>query len=90
MTRIKFITVIIICLTIISCAEERHSFPTEKRFWDTSDYRAANLELNYGYKSDEKLPSFDDPETRIIVEKLVDHENYKVILEEKLFLKTMN
>lgn len=83
MNRIKPVVIAIFCLIVINCKEEKHAFPTEKRFWDIQDYRAANLELNYDYESDEKLPSFDDPQTRIIVEKLVDHENFKVVLEDK-------
>ncbi|MEO9512447.1 MAG: hypothetical protein ABJN84_17195 [Flavobacteriaceae bacterium] len=84
MIKIKSIFLSTLCFLILSCNEkEKHSFPIEKRFWDTEDYRAANLELNYGYDSDEKLPSFDDPETRMIVEKLVDHENYKIVLDDK-------
>lgn len=55
----------------------------EKRFWDTNDYRTVSVELNYGYEDDEKLPSFDDPDTRMIVEKLTDHENYKVVLDDQ-------
>jgi len=83
MSKIKFIILSILFLTILSCKQEEHSFPTEKRFWDTKDYKSAILELNFGYESDEKLPSFDDPATRVIVEKLVDHENYKVVLDDE-------
>ncbi|WP_411031926.1 hypothetical protein [Spongiimicrobium sp. 3-5] len=63
----------------------------EKRFWDVNDYREVTLELNYGYDDDEKLPSLDDPKTRIIVEKLTDHQNYEVVLNDKeLGLKHRN
>jgi len=80
----KNIFLLFLCFLILSCNEnEEHAFPIEKRFWNIKDYKAANLELNYGYETDEKLPSFDDPETSIIVKKLVDHENYKVVLEDK-------
>lgn len=83
MTKIKSLILVILFLTISNCKEEEHPFPTEKRFWSISDYRDVNLELNYGYESDERLPSFDDPETRIIIQKLVDHENYKIVLDDK-------
>lgn len=84
MIKIKHLFLSILSLAILSCNEkEKHSFPTEKRFWDAADYKAANLELNYGYDVDEKLPSFDDPSTRMILEKLVDHENYKIVLDDK-------
>lgn len=92
MIKIKYIFLSLLCIVILSCNEkEKHSFPTEKRYWDAADYRVANLELNYGYDVDEKLPSFDDPATRIILEKLVDHENYKIVLDDKeLGLKHKN
>lgn len=84
MNKLYSVFLFFICLLLINCQEkEEHSFPIEKRFWDVEDYRAANLELVYGYDSDEKLPSFDDPTTKIIVEKLVNHENYKVVLDDK-------
>lgn len=92
MIKIKYLFLSLLSIAILSCNEkEKHSFPTEKRFWDASDYRTANLELNYGYDVDEKLPSFDDPTTRVILEKLVDHENYKIVLDDKeLGLKHKN
>ena len=67
----KNIFLLFLCFLILSCNEnEEHAFPIEKRFWNIKDYKAANLELNYGYETDEKLPSFDDPETSIIVKKI--------------------
>ncbi|QWX85084.1 hypothetical protein H0I23_05460 [Cellulophaga sp. HaHaR_3_176] len=91
MNKPNVILLFIFTLLILSCKEEKHSFPTEKRFWNINDYKSASLELNYGYEDDEKLPSFDDPETNIIVKKLVDHENYKVVLDDnELGLKHRN
>ena len=47
--------------------------------------------LNNGTKPDEKLPTFDDAETKIIVEKLTDQENFKVVLDDdELGLKHKN
>lgn len=83
MKLIKYAFLAIICLTLTNCKTEEHEFPLDKRYWDTGDYDKAVLELRYGYKDDEKKPTFDNPETRIIVEKLTDHQNYKVVLEDK-------
>jgi len=92
MNKIKIVTLVVLCLTAFSCEEKvKHSFQLEKRFWTVQDYKEAITELKYGYESDEKLPSFNDPETKIIVEKLVDHENYKIVLEDdELGLKHRN
>lgn len=83
MKLIKYAFLAIICLTLTNCKTEEHEFPLEKRYWDTADYDKAVLELRFGYKDDEKKPTFDNPETRMIVEKLTDHQNYKVVLEDK-------
>lgn len=73
-----------------SCKTE-NKFPTEKKYWDTDDYDNVVRELRFGTKSDEKLPTFDDAETKIIVEKLTDQENFKVVLDDKeLGLKHKN
>lgn len=83
MTNIKYFLFAIIFLTLASCKTEKHKFPVDKRYWDTKDYQIAILELRYGYKDDERLPTFDNPENRIIVEKLTDDQNYKMVLNDK-------
>lgn len=91
MTKIKIILLAIIFLNLTNCTTEKHNFPTEKRYWDTQDYADVIRELKYGYESDEKLPTFDDPETRIVVEKLTDSQNYDIVLDDnELGLKYRN
>lgn len=91
MTKIKYILLAFICLTLTNCKTEEHEFPVDKRYWDTNDYRDAILELRFGYEDDEKKPTFDNPEQRIIVEKLTDEQNFKIVLNDKeLGLKHRN
>jgi|SRR5690554_2500401 len=91
MMKTKIILLAVICLTLTNCTTEKHKFPIEKRYWDIQDYAEAVRELNYGYEADEKLPAFDDPQTRIIVEKLTDAQNYAIVLDDKeLGLKHRN
>lgn len=80
---IKYAFLAIICLALTNCKTEEHEFPIEKRYWDIQDYDKAILELRFGYKNDEKLPTFDNPEKRIIIEKLTDHQNYNVVLDDE-------
>jgi hypothetical protein len=80
---IKYAFIAFMCLTITNCKTEETKFALDKRYWDTKDYDKAVLELRYGYENDEKLPTFDNPEQRRIVEKLTDHQNYKVVLEDQ-------
>lgn len=91
MKRIKIITGLIISMALANCESEKHQFPIEKRYWNVDDYTKVVLELNYGYKNDEKLPNFSDPESRKIVDKLVDHQNFNIVLDDhELGLKHRN
>lgn len=88
---IKYAFLVIICLTLTNCETEKHKFPLDKRYWDVNDYDDAILELRFGYEDDEKKPTFDNPEQRIIVQKLTDEQNFKIVLEDKeLGLKHRN
>ncbi|MBO0324050.1 hypothetical protein J0X14_17205 [Muricauda sp. CAU 1633] len=92
MSRIKFILLTIACIALTNCkTKEKHQFPLEKRYWDENDYKEVVLELNYNYDEDEKLPTFDNPQTRPIVEKLTDQQNFNVVLDDQeLGLKYKN
>ncbi|UII26140.1 hypothetical protein LVD15_23010 [Fulvivirga maritima] len=90
MRKIKYLLFISICFALTNCSE-KHDYPLDKRYWTLEDYNKVVLDLNYGYEEDEKLPTLDDPDTRIIVEKLTDEGNFKVILDdEELGLKHRN
>lgn len=91
MPKIKLIVFALTCFILTSCKTEKHQFPIDKRYWDLNDYDQVIRELRYGYDSDEKLPTFDDPETRIIVEKLTDQQNFNIVLDDnELGLKYRN
>ena len=91
MTKIRLVSIFLISAVIISCNSQTDQFPVDKRYWEISDYDNATRKLNYGYQSDEKLPTFDNPETRIIVEKLTDQENFTIVLNDnELGLKHRN
>lgn len=91
MTKIRLILLLLLFEALTSCNSQKDQFPVDKRYWEISDYDNAIRKLNYGYESDEKLPTFDDPETRIIVEKLTDQENFNIVLDDdELGLKHRN
>ena len=81
MKKIKFLSLSIF-IVLVSCGEKKQKFPIDKRYWTPNDYIVVIRTLKYGYKSDQKLPSFDDPNTRVIVKKLTDQENFKVVLTD--------
>ncbi len=89
--KIKSLLVVLSILFIATSCKTENKFPIEKKYWDTDDYDNVVRELRFGTKPDEKLPTFDDAETKIIVEKLTDQENFKVVLDDsELGLKHKN
>jgi hypothetical protein len=66
-------------ILLISC---QGRFPTDKRYWDTNDYYQVIREIEYKTPKGEEYPRFSNPETAVVIHKLLDPENYKVILED--------
>lgn len=83
MKKNNLILLLFTIITIISCEKKEDKFPLDKRFWTVEDYSEAITQLRFGYTADEKLPTLDDPKTNAIVEKLIDINNFKVILDDK-------
>ena len=83
--------VLISCFVLVSCEKKDSAFPIEKRYWTVEDYENAIQEIKYGTDSEEKTPKLSDPETKAIVEKLTDEENFNVVLDDnQLGLKHKN
>lgn len=91
MIKFRIVLFVLISMIFINCNTEKHKFPLEKRYWSLDDYEKIVWELNYRYEIDEKLPTFDSPKTRVVVEKLTNQENFNIVLEDdKLGLKHRN
>jgi hypothetical protein len=69
--------------SFMSCNDKNDKFPIEKRYWNIQDYENVVGELKYNSNPDESLPKFNDSETKIIIEKLTDEENFRVVLNDK-------
>ena len=82
MIKIKYFLLVLSFLTLTNCNTDKHEFPLDKRYWNASDYDKVVLELRFGYEKDEKLPTFNNPKNRLVVEKLTDEQNYKIVLED--------
>ncbi|MBC2845184.1 hypothetical protein [Winogradskyella flava] len=82
MTKTKYILIALVLITFTNCKTEKNEYPLDKRYWDTKDYKDVILNLRFGYEDDEKKPTFDNPEQRIIVEKLTDEHNFKIVLKD--------
>lgn len=89
--KIKHLFLFFTCIILINCNSNKFEFPLDKRYWSNKDYDEAILELRFGYENDEKKPTFDNPDQRIIVQKLTDEQNFKIVLQDKeLGLKHRN
>ena len=83
MSKIKLL-LIALTVALYSCGgSDGPTYPLDKRYWDLNDYENVILDLKYSYEADEQKPTLDNPETRAIVEKLVDQQNFKVVLEDQ-------
>jgi hypothetical protein len=81
--RKKYFIMLSTLILLISCNNKEEKFPIEKRYWTVDDYENVVRELRYATKPDESLPRFNDPETKIVIEKLTDEENFRVVLNDK-------
>jgi hypothetical protein len=79
MNKVQSLLMVFTFATLFAC-ESR--FPVDKRFWDPNDYRKVWHELNYETPKGEEYPRFSNPETAEVVKKIIDRQNYEVILED--------
>src|SRR5688572_12438248 len=79
MNKVKPSVIVLVCLMLFAC-ESR--FPTEKRFWTPDDYKKVWHEINYKTTKGEEYHRISNPETAGVVRKIVDRQNYEVILED--------
>lgn len=87
-----YVFLILITLFIACDKKSTHDFPPlDKRYWTVEDFENATGEIKYNYNAEEELPTFSNPETKPILDKLLDTQNFKVILEDnELGLKYKN
>ena len=78
--KFTFSTFLAFSIIFSSCGGKYSSFPLDKRFWTPEDYSKVVNHIRYKTDKDERLPTFDNPESRIVLEKLTDKQNYLVVL----------
>ncbi len=78
------ILLLFLSLQLISCSEDKYEiFQLDKRYWTAEDHKKATLELKYNWKPNGELPRLKNPENDLVIRKLVDKENFKVILDDE-------
>lgn len=77
------LTSILLIVFFLANACNTNRFPLiEKRYWTPDDYHEVITEIDYRTPEGEEYPRFANPETAPVIKKLVDAENYKVVLED--------
>lgn len=77
----RFLVFILGSFILLSCKKEGNNL-VEKKYWDANDYATVINEIKYNSNPDEKLPTFDNPETSKLLEKLTDEDNFKIVLDD--------
>ena len=91
MKKNSLILLLISSIFFINCDKKESTFPIDKKYWTVEDYKDVIGELQFGENREENLPTLDNPENKIIIEKLIDQENFKVVLDdEELGIKHKN
>jgi len=77
---INFLSFIVICF---SCGNSDPSpFPLQKKYWTPDDYKTVTDELIYLKYNNKELPNLDDPETAPIFQKIVDTNNFSIVVND--------
>jgi hypothetical protein len=69
-------------ILILSGCGSNSRFPTEKRFWTPEDYDEVIWQIEYRTPKGEEYPRFSNVESAIVIQKLVDPQNYEVVLDD--------
>ncbi len=77
----KIFAFLMMSVALVSCGDNS-KFPIEKRFWTPDDYDYTIRQIAYVTPEDEEYPRFSNPETSIVIQKLLDPQNYEVVLDD--------
>lgn len=76
-----FTPLFVVCILLSSCGGTENKFPTDKRYWDPQDYKDVIWRIRTT-PEEQGRPKFADPETSIVIRKIVDPANYEVVLTD--------
>lgn len=84
MSKIKLTTFSLILIFIFGCGgTEAPQFPMEKRYWTPDDYNKVINVIEFKLQPKENMPTFRHPEFKPVMQKLVDPQNYVVVLNDE-------
>ncbi len=82
---------ILLCVFLTACGGVQSKFPLDKKYWSVEDYDKALRLVRFDTPGDERYPEFENKKTSPIIKKLIDHQNFLVILtDEQLGLSYRN
>lgn len=74
-------TLFLLSLLFVSCSQ-KEKFALSKPYWTPEDYRSAIWEIEHNMEKEEKKPCIDDPKYSNVFKKIVNHDNYLVVLDD--------
>ena len=73
----------VIIFSFLSACNSGSQFPVEKRYWTPEDYDDVIWKITYKTPKGTQYPRFSNPETALVIQKLVDPQNYQVVVDDK-------
>ncbi|GAB5527784.1 MAG: hypothetical protein Roseis2KO_56560 [Roseivirga sp.] len=68
---------------LTACGGIQSKYPLDKQYWNPDDYDEVLRLVRFDTPGDERFPEFENQETSPIIRKLVDHQNFLVILTDE-------
>ena len=83
MKKLRVLYFLFFLLVVFSCGNsDSGSFPIKKKYWTPEDYIAVNEELSSLKFNNKELPNLDDPKTAPLFQKIVDTNNFSIVVND--------
>lgn len=78
-----FIAFLLFCAAASCTKDPLSEYPMEKRYWTPEDYDQVIRKIHYTTPDGQRFPEFSNSVTAPVIKKLVDHQNFLVVLEDE-------
>lgn len=83
MKKLRILSFLFFLLVAFSCGNsDSGSFQLKKKYWTPDDYITVNEELSSLKYNNKELPNLDDPKTAPIFQKIVDTNNFSIVVTD--------
>jgi hypothetical protein len=81
--KFNYLFLIPIVLNIGCSGDSLSEYPMDKRYWTPKDYDQVIRTIEYVMPKDQPHPSFNNQKTAPVINKLIDPQNFLVVLEDE-------